>query len=533
MNLKTRLRRVVIAAVAGTVAVGVGMAGGADAGAGTQVAVNHSPASSRMHLTVAVTKPSKPRAPTAKPGNARVKLAWLAPSSTGGGTINQYAVQRSRTGTSNWKSIAHPTRRSFTAVGLHNGVRYYFRMRAHNAAGWGPYSTVVSAVPRTVPTAPRSPTAKPANASVELAWLAPSSNGGAKIDKYRVQRATTSSGPWTNIATPTTRSYTAIGLANGTGYHFRIRAHNAAGWGTFSTIVIAVPHTVPGAPASPVATPGNSTVALSWQPPPSNGGAKIDLYRVQEESIGVWYDVGFPTGTTYTAGGLLNGSTHTYRILAHNPAGWGTPSPTVQAVPFTNPAAPMKLVATSGKDWISLTWNPPLGDGGRPVQNYLLSRSTTLNGTYGSIKSTPSLSYLESGLAPGTTYYYKVYACNIAGCGPQSVIVSAHVPTLPSKPATCQASQVYGPGSDWVRVEWTPPVDNGGAPILDYKIHIYYSWDHATAQPLGNETSTDIYMPLDSSGSPYNGHYNYSFAIAARNAAGIGAECGSSFSMYP
>ena len=40
----------------------------------------------------------------------------------------------------------------------------------------------------TAPTAPLSLTATPGNAKVTLAWAKPSSDGGATIDQYQVQR---------------------------------------------------------------------------------------------------------------------------------------------------------------------------------------------------------------------------------------------------------------------------------------------------------------------------------------------------------
>jgi fibronectin type 3 domain-containing protein len=380
-----------------------------------------------------------------------------------------------------------------------------------------------------VPTVPRSPTAKPGNTTVKLAWLAPSSNGGAAINKYAVQRATGSGGPWKTIAYPTTRSRTAKGLTNGTKYYFRIRAHNTAGWSKPSTVVNAVPHTVPSAPQSPVATPGNSSITLTWLAPTSDGGAAID-YTVQTPNFGVWTDIASTTGQTYTATQLYNGTPYTYRVVAHNTAGFGAPSTAVQAVPFTTPGAPMKLSATSGKDWINLTWSPPLGDGGRPVQGYWIYRSTSLYGTYSSVKYTQSLSYLETPLAPGTAYYYYVTACNIAGCGTPSSKVSANVPTLPSQPATCQATQLYGKGSDWMRVQWTPPADNGGAPIVDYKVQIGdfgFSAVYKSVQPLPNPTVTDIYLPLSTGGyySDLDKAYYYNVRVAARNAAGVGQWC--------
>jgi fibronectin type 3 domain-containing protein len=544
VNLTNHLRRSVVAAAVATTVIG-GAAGTTHADTAptiTPVTVLAAPASTAAHpptprgTLAAVTAPTAPRSVTSTPGNTKVKLAWLAPVSSGGAAINKYRVQRARAG-GPWKTIAYPTTRHYTATGLTNGTRYYFRVVAHNTAGWSKPSTVISTVPRTVPTAPRSPTATPGNATVKLAWLRPSSNGGVAINKYRVQRATNAGGPWKTIAYPTTRSHTAKGLTNGTKYYFRVVAHNTAGWSKPSTVISAVPHTVPSAPLSPVATPGNSSVTLSWKPPSNTGGAKIDEYTVQTPNFGVWTDIASTTGLTYTATQLWNGTPYTYRIVALNTAGWGTPSLPVQAVPFTSPAAPMKLTATSGKDWINLTWNPPLGDGGRPVKAYRVWRATSLNGPYYWMDDVQTLSYTQSPLSPGTAYYYKVAACNVAGCGPSSNTAYANVPTLPSQPATCQATQLNGKGSDWVRVQWTPPSNSGGAPILNYSIRItdfgIQATVYKTAKPAGNATAFDIYMPADTGASEQSGKYYYSVWVEAKNAAGVGPSCADSLDMEP
>jgi predicted phage tail protein len=534
VNFTNHLRRSILAAVATTVVVGAaGTAQAHNTPQVTPLSVAAAPATAAAQaptpngaLVAAVTAPTAPRSLIAKAGNHKVKLAWLAPSSNGGQPINKYAVQRARPG-GPWKTIASPTIRHYTATGLTNGARYYFRVRAHTAAGWGPFSTAVKAIPRTVPTAPRSPTATAGNATVKLAWLAPSSSGGKPINKYAVQRSTSAGGPWKNIAYPTTRSHPATGLTNGTRYYFRIRAHNTAGWSKPSTVVNAVPRTVPTVPQWPSALAGNATVTLSWSTPSSTGGAEIDNFRVQEapNAGGPWTDVITTHALTYPATGLSNGTHYYFRIAAHNAVGWGPPTTVVTAVPVTVPTAPQALTATSGKDWVHLTWNAPSSDGGSPV-DYYVQRAPSAGGPWTALVNTTTISYTNSPLPAGTAYYYRIVAHNAAGFSAPSTPVYANVPTLPGQPSIVQASQLYGKGSDWVRVEWTPPVSDGGAPILNYTIQIRnLAWDkvYKSALEVGNATRTDIYMPADiGSDNVQNGKHYYAVLIAASNAAGLG-----------
>ncbi len=427
MILTKHLRRSIVAAVATAIAVAVGAAGTAQADIAPTVAPSpataaHAPVDGAF--LAAVTAPTAPRSVIAKAGNAKVKLTWLAPASNGGATINKYAVQRAKAG-GQWRTIAYPASRSYTPTGLTNGVRYYFRVRAHNAAGWSPASTIVNAVPRTVPTAPRSPVATPGNTTVKLAWLAPASNGGATINKYRVQRATTSSGPWTTIATPTTRSYTTTGLTNGTRYYFRIAAHNAVGWSPARTIVNAVPRTVPSAPQSPVAIPGSGTVQLTWLAPASKGGAKIDRYDVQwaPSAAGPWVHLGDTIGATYTATGINNAIVNNFRIRAHNAAGWSAPSAVVDTpVPVFVPGPPSAPLACSASQvgifgshsmWIG--WQPSFSDGGSAITGYLVELTGPLSL---SVVLPPSPLQHQRDNLPSGYYVVRVAAINVAGKGP-------------------------------------------------------------------------------------------------------------------
>jgi large repetitive protein len=527
MNLITRARGAVLAAVAATVALGVGPAGGADAGAGVApaaaptvapVAPDRSPASSAGHLTVAVTRPTRPRSPTAKPGNTRARLTWLAPSSTGGTTINKYAVQRSKTGTGQWKTVGYPKRTSFTATDLQNGVRYSFRIRAHNAAGWGPYSTVVKAVPRTVPTAPRSPVATPTNATVKLTWQRPSSNGGSTIDKYRVQRAPSSSGPWTDIAAAATLSYTNTGLTNGTRYYFRTRAHNAAGWGSYSVVVSAVPRTVPTAPMYPHTVASDGKVLVTWSAPSSDGGAMVNKYAVQRTTspAGPWAPIASPTSRDYWATGLSNGTTYYFRVLAHNAAGWSTPSYVVADVPLTVPTAPQSLTWSPSYTTVKVTWLAPASDGGAVIDTYEVERSLDqLN--WQNVGNTLATSTNVDALKGGTTYYFRVRAHNAAGWGAWTTTPAVHtLLSTPSAPTACSAVQYFGPGNGAVYIDWDAPASDGGSPIINYNVSIKNFYLEHDLDTAGN-------IPTDQWDSLPPGVYD--IYVRARNSEGLGAAC--------
>jgi len=126
-----------------------------------------------------------------------------------------------------------------------------------NGSNSGNTLTVVVNYPATVLDAPTSLTATPGNGQVALSWTAPADNGGSVITKYQYS-ASTGADNWQDISgsDPSTTSYAVTGLTNGTTYTFKVRAVNSAGNGTEASTT-ATPATVPDAPTSLTATPGN------------------------------------------------------------------------------------------------------------------------------------------------------------------------------------------------------------------------------------------------------------------------------------
>ena len=284
-----------------------------------------------------VVPPSEPVAPAASPGNAAATLSWGAPVADGGAPITDYVVERSPNGSTDWATAPDATSPALTTTvsGLTNGATHYFRVRAVNIAGSGPPSSVVSVVPRTVPSAPRTLIATPTNVSgqVRVSWVAPASNGGTAVTDYAVQRSPNGTSGWVTITdgVNTATAFTVSGLANGTRYYFRVLARNAVGYSPSSNVVNAIPRTIPAAVRSLSVTPAaTGQLRLAWLAPASNGGSAITDYLIQRSPNGTtgWVTItdGVSTATAFTVTGLRNGTRYYFRVYPRNAAGYGPAS---------------------------------------------------------------------------------------------------------------------------------------------------------------------------------------------------------------
>src|SRR5499427_1440989 len=186
-------------------------------------AVNTAGQSANSGQVSATPQPAVPATPTnlaATAGNGQVGLSWSASSGA-----TSYNVKRSTTSGGPYTTIASPTTSSYTDTGVTNGTTYYYVVSAVNTAGESSNSSQVSATPQVgVAPAPTNVTGTGGNGQVVLSW---SASSGAR--SYNVKRSTTSGGPYTTIASPTTSSYTDTGVTNGTTYYYVVSAVNTAG----------------------------------------------------------------------------------------------------------------------------------------------------------------------------------------------------------------------------------------------------------------------------------------------------------------
>ncbi len=182
--------------------------------------------------------------------SGQVRISWKAPTATGGYPIVGYMVRYSSDGGSTWRFANGGSKTTLTSMvvsGLTNGRTYLFKVASINTEtepNFGRYSSNVPAIPRTVPTAPRSLTATVGMGSgmVSLSWLGPLASNGSPITGYQVQRSNDGGSTWSTIANPSVRSFTTGGMTNGWLYKFRVLARNGAGLSVPSNLIAARPH---------------------------------------------------------------------------------------------------------------------------------------------------------------------------------------------------------------------------------------------------------------------------------------------------
>ena len=296
------------------------------------------------------TEPAQVTGLTATPGDRVISLRWGVPSD-GGSAITRYRVQRVDSGTASFNTPADVTENTvttnrLTVSGLTNGNTYYFRVRAENAIGNGPWSITEDATPvepppppANAPDAPNAPRGTSGNGRITWTWNVPDDNG-ASITGYTIQwRARNGSFSAGNTATPTSSTYTQFG-SNGVTYEARVLATNRVGSSDYSGLGSAAPQAdVPGQVTGLTGSPGDSRVSLSWGEP-SNGGAAIQGYRVQWRSGAEAYSSSRQvtvTGRSRNITGLSNDRTYQFRVAAYNTRGQGEWSREISSTPFTVP----------------------------------------------------------------------------------------------------------------------------------------------------------------------------------------------------
>jgi fibronectin type 3 domain-containing protein len=307
---------------------------------------------------------------------------------------------------------------------LQASTTYYYYIKAKNSAGESGYSSYTSATTSSsgggetsAPSAPTSVTATAqSSSSISVSWNSVSGASG-----YRVYRATSSYGSYSQIASPTTTSYTNTGLSASTTYYYKVSAYNSAGesaqssydYATTSSSSSSGDSTKPSTPTGVKATvQSSSSISVSWNS--VSGAISYKIYRGLSAS---YTPSETPvTSASYTFTGLDSNTTYYFRITAINSNGESSQSSAVsaktQAPPLQKPNAPYGSPVVNSQTTTSLTIGWPASSN---ATDYKLYRATGDSNSFTVVYTGSATTYRNTGVTSGVTYKYKVTATNSAG----------------------------------------------------------------------------------------------------------------------
>ncbi len=185
------------------------------------------------------------------------------------------------------------------------------------------------------PVGPRAPTnlvATPTSGTeISLTWT---DNSGIEAG-FNVERAASSSGPWTTIGTAGQNipRYTDTGLTAATTYYYRVRSFNQRGNSAYSNTASTTTAGQQTPPATPTNLSGGASsstqITLTWTDNSNNEG-NFGLYRAATTNGLPSMEIALPANTTScTDSGLAPNTTYSYRVYAYNQAGYSAATPNV------------------------------------------------------------------------------------------------------------------------------------------------------------------------------------------------------------
>jgi len=470
-----------------------------------------------------------------------ILLSWDKPAANNGPAVTGYKIERKTTGS--FTTLVADTGdalTTYTDSGLTTGTTYTYKVYALNSVDPSDSSNEASATPTTSSAppegteAPRTPRSFKAEANsdteIGLTWKEPAEFEGPPVTGYKLEVKKPTETEFTDLVANTglITSYQHTGLEPGKTYTYRLSALNSIGASnTVQTSAFPV-HTQ--FPTNLVADDVSPTqIDLSWKAPSQTYGGKITGYEIEEKiGIGVYQPIKSTTGqeTSVSITGLQTDKTYTFKVKARFTAGSSpfsddvSATPTATSGPSTSaPDPPPTLIITNDSPTVNtLSWVKPSDDGGEPITGYKIEYKVDAGDWQVLTANTKSTAttYTHSSIPSGKEFRYKVSAVNSVGTSlpnTQSITVDQSAPV--SKLGRPQGLTVTSPSASQVNLAWLAPDDDGGNPIIGYKIE--YKIDAGNYKIVSADTNTTS-TQFEHKGLTDGGTYFY--RVYAINSAG-------------
>ncbi len=349
-------------------------------------------------------------------------------------------------------AVATTTDVTYAATDLTANTTYSFYIIAGNAGG-----TSVSSTAAEVTTLPNPPTAPSdidvadiAATSITVIWADNSSDETAFVVEQSTDGETYSVVATTSINATST---SATGLTPNTAYLFRVKAVNTGGSSSYVTAPLPA-YTNSAIVTSQVVTASTSaTISLQWS---ANSNPAGTNYRAYVTGVSTSTVTSAGSTVTATISGLTPNTQYTINIQSQNHD--NTYNSAQQVTEYTAAAAPSTpTVSDITTESVLLTWTSNSNPG---ATVYYVAYS---NGTL--IATTTNVTTSVSGLAPNTSYQFKVRAENLGAAGTYSAYSSnsTATATLPAVPGTPTAT---ASGDGQVDLTWSAN-SNGASTVYE------------------------------------------------------------------
>ncbi|OXB67255.1 hypothetical protein ASZ78_015896 [Callipepla squamata] len=181
------------------------------------------------------------------------------------------------------------------------------------------------------------------------------------------------------------------------------------------------------------------------------------------------------------------------------------------------PAGPMKIVGSSAND-VTIQWNPPKDDGGKPVQNYIIEKQQVGKSDWVALGETPRscTTFTTNKVEQDKSYYFRVRAVNAEGTS--DALESSDVVTISkASPGAPDAPEIIGVSKDTITISWKAPRKSGSSRITGYIVQKRKKGT-MTWVPVNSTPIADKKLKITS----LKKGLQYEFCVAAVNASGMG-----------
>jgi fibronectin type 3 domain-containing protein len=367
-------------------------------------------------------------------------------------------------------------------------------------------------VPTNLPAIPTNLAVAPASGTeLDLSWT----DADPSVTGFNILRQIGSSGSFVALAqiSGSSLAYHDTGLVPGTTYSYELIAINASGSSLVAGPVTAIAPTPPAAPTKlSVSGVTATSLTLTWTAPANATGLQV-VRRSASDSGEIIATL--PTGaSSYTDSGLSPATQYMYVVSGFNVGGLGAGATLNLG---TLAAAPTGLSAVSSQNQITLNWTPQPG-----ATSYSVYRGT-VSGAEGAapiVTGIVGTSFVDLGLAPGTTYYYVITAIDSTGESAKSIEASAAIAqVVPPAPTGLTA----GLTGQQISLNWT-----ASARTTSYDVYRGTSSGGETSTPIATGVTTTSFV--DATPLPGNTYFYY---VTAENIAGQSAASNEASAMLP